>query len=76
MENPNKIIEKEENKEEYYKNIVRVKFEYGEGWLFKNDVQKYIILKTEKEREKEEKDREKELEEKRKEKEKEKSKKK
>ena len=61
----NKIIEKEESnnnlnednnliqlhnkKEEYYKNFVRIKFDYGEAWLNKNKVQKYNFLKLKKE---------------------------
>ena len=71
INNPNKIIDKEEN---LNKDFVRIKFDYGEGWINKKYIKKYNILKTEKEREKEEKQREKEMEEKRKEKEKSKKK--
>ena len=39
-------VEEDKNKEEYYKNIVRVKFDFGEGCLLKNKVKKYIIIKT------------------------------
>ena len=75
-ENPNEIIEEVPCKgnNDYSKNFVKIKFDFGQGWIYKKLVKKHIILLSEKERE--EKKREKELEEKRKEKEKEKGKKK
>ena len=87
-ENPNKINiiedddkkkEKEEKEmKELYKNFVRVKFDIGEGWLFKDKVKKYNYLKTEKQREdelKEKKEKEKREKEKREKEKKEKEKK-
>ena len=60
-ENPNKIIKEINNKEkkELYKNIVRVKFDYGEGWINKMNVKKYSIYKAEKDKEEKQKEKEK-----------------
>ena len=46
-ENQNKIILDEVKKPlpDYYKNFVRVKFDYGEGWILKSKVKKYNGLK-------------------------------
>ena len=47
-ENQNKIILNEEKKPlpDYYKNFVRVKFDYGEGWILKSKVKKYNGFKV------------------------------
>ena len=50
-ESQNKIILSEEKDKkslpEYYNNFVRVKFDYGEGWILKSKVKKYNGLKIE-----------------------------
>ena len=53
--------EKDNNKDsqDYYKNFIEIKFDYGKGWIYRKNVQKYIEIKTKKEKEKE-KDKEKE----------------
>ena len=54
IEKKDEIINKIDNKNipEYYKDLVRIKFDYGEGCLFKEKVKKYNILKQKEEKSK------------------------